>query len=122
MIKGIGIDLIEVKRIAKAIKRKGFLEKYFTKREILMFQEHNMNPQKVAGNFCTKEAVVKMFGTGFRNIKLSDIEVLRDDYGKPRVVLKNYALELSVNLIIKSIHVSISNTEDYVTAVAVGES
>ncbi len=122
MIKGIGIDLIEVKRIAKAIKRKGFLEKYFTKREILMFQEHNMNPQKVAGNFCTKEAVVKMFGTGFRNIKLSDIEVLRDDYGKPIVVLKNYALELSVNLIIKSIHVSISNTEDYVTAVAVGES
>ncbi len=122
MIKGIGIDLIEVKRIAKAIKRKGFLEKYFTKREILMFQEHNMNPQKVAGNFCTKEAVVKMFGTGFRNIKLSDIEVLRDDYGKPIVVLKNYALELSINLIIKSIHVSISNTEDYVTAVAVGES
>jgi len=121
MIKGIGIDLIEVKRIKKAMKREGFLERYFTENEIMMFEEHHMNPLKVAGNFCTKEAIVKMFGTGFRNIRLIDIEVLRDDLGKPTVHLQHRATELSSRLRIDYVHVSISNTADYVTAVAIGE-
>jgi len=121
MIKGIGIDLIEVERIEAAMERKGFLEKYFTEKEIIMFKEHNMNAQKVAGNFCTKEAVVKMFGTGFRGVRLSEIEVLRDNFGKPMVILHGKAMELSSGLRIDYIHVSISNTDSHVTAVAIGE-
>lgn len=121
MIRGIGIDLIEVKRIEKAMMRQGFIERYFTFDEIMLFKEHNMNPQKVAGNFSTKEAVVKMLGTGFRKIRLKDIEVLRDAYGKPTVRLHNRALTLSGEMKIDYIHVSISNTKEYVTAVAIGE-
>lgn len=121
MIKGIGIDLIEVARIEKAMAKKGFLERYFTEKEIIMFQEHNMNPQKVAGNFATKEAVVKMFGTGFRTVRLSDIEVLRDNFGKPTVHLEQRAMELSSRLRIDYVYVSISNTDTHVTAVAIGE-
>lgn len=121
MIRGIGIDLIEVKRIEKAMAREGFLERYFTEREIELFQKHKMNPQKVAGNFATKEAVVKMMGTGFRKVRLIDIEVLRDVFGKPEVILHDAALVLSGDLKLDYIHVSISNTESMVTAVAVGE-
>jgi len=121
MIKGIGIDLIEVNRIKKAMEKKGFLERYFTEKEIIMFKEHNMNPQKVAGNFATKEAIVKMFGTGFRTVRLTDIEVLRDNFGKPTVRLEHRAMDLSSRLMIDYIFVSISNTDSHVTAVAIGE-
>lgn len=121
MIRGIGIDLIEVERIKKAMMRQGFIERYFTIEEILMFKEHNMNPLKVAGNFATKEAVVKMFGTGFRKIRLKDIEVLRDYLGKPTVKLHEQALFVAGEVKLDYIHVSISNTNEYVTAIAVGE-
>lgn len=121
MIKGIGIDLIEVDRIKKAMEKKGFLERYFTEKEIIMFKEHNLNPQKVAGNFATKEAIVKLFGTGFRTVRLNDIEILRDNFGKPTVFLERRAMELSSRLLIDYIHVSISNTDSHVTAVAIGE-
>jgi len=121
MIKGIGIDLIEVKRIKNAMAKKGFLERYFTEKEIIMFQEHNMNPQKVAGNFATKEAIVKLFGTGFRHVRLIDIEILRDAFGKPTVHLERRAMVLSSELLIDYIFVSIANTATHVTAVAIGE-
>lgn len=121
MIKGIGIDLLEVERIQKAIQKEGFLDRYFTKKEQEMFQQHHMNPQKIAGNFSTKEAVVKMFGTGFREIRLIDIEVLRDGLGKPIVKLENAGEALRLQLGIDNIWVSISNTKGYVTAVAIGE-
>lgn len=121
MIKGIGIDLIEVDRIKKAMSKKGFLERYFTDKEIIMFQNHKMNPQKVAGNFATKEAIVKLFGTGFRTIRLNEIEILRDDFGKPTVRLEGKAMEVSSQLLVDYIHVSISNTDTHVSAVAIGE-
>ena len=121
MIIGIGIDLIAVERIQKASNKEGFLERYFTDQELRLFKKHHMNPQKIAGNFCVKESVVKMFGTGFKGIQLIDIEVLRDDLGKPHVILHQEALIMQNNLKIDSIHVSISNTKDYVTAVAIGE-
>lgn len=121
MIKGIGIDLVEIARIEKALQREGFLHKYFTEKEILMFQEHNNSPTKIAGNFSTKEAIVKMFGTGFRKVRLDEIEILRDNFGKPTVNLMGGAIILSSSLGIDYIHVSISNTDTHVTAVAIGE-
>ena len=121
MIKGIGTDLIEVERIEKAMTRPGFLDRYFTDKELELFQAHNMSPSKVAGNFCVKVAVVKAFGTGFKEVRLGDIEVLRDQRGKPYVNLYRKAVELTGELLIDYIHVSISNTKEYVTAVAVAE-
>jgi len=121
MIKGIGMDTIEIIRIEDAMKKDGFLERYFTIKEIKFFEQHKMNPQKVAGNFCVKEAVVKMFGTGFRNVRLTDIEVLRDNFGKPFVNLQQGAMAISSAMHIDYIHVTITNTKDYASAVAVGE-
>lgn len=121
MIIGVGTDLIAVERIQKASAKEGFLNRYFSDNEIELFERHQMNPQKIAGNFCVKESVVKMFGTGFKGINLIDIEVLRDEWGKPYVVLYDSALKMQQNIKIDSIHVSISNTKDYVTAVAIGE-
>ncbi len=121
MIKGLGTDIIEIKRIKTACGKEGFVERYFTKEEQRFFDARKHVEIPVAGNFAVKESVAKVLGTGFRQFGLKDIEVLRDDLGKPYVNLYGQALERAKSLGIVSIHVSISNGKDYVTAVAVGE-
>ena len=90
MILGIGVDIIEIDRIEKAIKKQNkFLEKIFTNKEIEYFQNRKMNIEVIAGNFAAKEAISKALGTGFRGISFLDIEVLRDEIGKPLVNIEN---------------------------------
>ncbi len=119
MIFGVGTDIIEIKRVEKAIESKRFLEKCFTSNEIALIEKKGI--QSAAGNFAGKESVAKCFGTGFSGFKISEIEILRDGYGKPYVNLTGKALELSEKLMIKSIHISISHSEDYAVAYAVAE-
>lgn len=107
MIIGIGTDIIEIDRIKKAIDRtNGFIEKIFTDKEITLFKSKNMRSEVIAGNFAAKEAISKSLGTGIRGFSLKEIEVLRDDLGKPIVVLsdniesligKGYKLNLSIS-------------------------
>ncbi len=118
MITGIGVDLIEISRVLKACEKETFLRRIFTTAEIELFESDR---KKAAGNFAVKEAVAKMFGTGFRGISLLEIEVLRDNRGKPYVNLYGKARDLAISQGIASIHVSISNTREYANAFAVGE-
>ena len=118
MIIGIGNDLVAVNRVAKACEKEGFLTRTFTSKEIEAFRN---KPQSLAGNFAVKEAVSKCFGTGFRGFELTDIEVLRDDNGKPYVNLYNGAKYIYDRFYGKKIFVSISNTEEYAMAMAVFE-
>lgn len=107
MIIGIGTDIIEIDRIKKAVeKTNGFIEKLFTIKEIEMFKSKNMRIEVIAGNFAAKEAISKAFGTGIRGFSLREIEVLRDDLGKPivffsdninRLIGKEYKLNLSIS-------------------------
>lgn len=118
LIIGIGVDLIEVERVVRACERERFQEKCFTKREIELIQE---DKRKASDNFAVKEAVVKMFGTGFREIAVNEIEVLRDELGCPYVELYGKALELAKKRGVYKIHVSITNTDRYSNAFVVGE-
>lgn len=91
MIKGIGIDIIEIDRIAAAIQRRkrAFIEKLFTQREQLACQSGSEEYLAIryAGRFAAKEAVSKALGTGFRGFGWHDIEILNDELGKPLVLL-----------------------------------
>lgn len=118
MIIGIGTDIIETERVVKACGRNAFLEKVYTERERELIAEKK---RSAAGNFAVKEAVSKVFGTGFSRIRPNEIEVLRDGRGKPFVVLHGRAAELAQRLGIERIHVSISDTDTLTTAFAVGE-
>lgn len=119
MIIGIGLDLIEVDRVMKACEKESFLNKCYTADEIKLFQQ---DLHKSASNFAVKEAVAKMLGTGFNGLSLLDIEVLRNDFGKPYVNLYGKAKELAQIQGINNIHISITNTKGYANAVAIGES
>lgn len=118
MIVGIGTDLIEIDRVIKACGRKGFIEKYFTKEEQKLFKN---NLVRAADNFAVKEAVSKVFGTGFRTVKLIEIEVLRDSLGKPYIKLYGNALDLANQMGIGNWQVSISNTKELASAFVIGE-
>ena len=118
MIVGIGTDLIEIERIKKACEKEAFLTRTFTELEC---RQAKGSASMLAGNFAIKVAVAKSFGTGFRTFRPGDIEVLRDELGKPYVVLYRGAKEMAKSMGMSRIHVSITNTSEYALGFAVGE-
>lgn len=121
MIVGIGTDIIEIHRIKKAVERtNNFLEKLFTDKEIEYFNNRNNAPNVIAGNFAAKEAVSKAIGTGFRKFGLKDIEVLRDQLGKPFVNLSKCVYETMRREDV-IIHISISHSNENAIAYAIME-
>lgn len=118
MILGVGTDMIEIERVRKACEKQAFFTRCFSVREQELIRGHM---EKAAGNFAVKEAVAKVFGTGFSGFRPGDIEVLRDERGKPYVNLLCGAKRVAVALGITKIHVSITNTDCYAMAFAVGE-
>lgn len=118
MVVGIGTDMIEIARVIKACEKENFIKRYFTEAEReLILQDR----RKSAGNFAVKEAVVKLFGTGFGKVEPIEIETLRDALGKPYVNLYKNAKEMAQMLQIEKIHVTITNTKKYASAFVVGE-
>ena len=118
MIIGVGTDVIEIARIKKACEKEAFLLRVFTQEERRQAGE---KVSRLAGDFAVKEAVSKVFGTDFRTFGLQEIEVLRDDLGKPFVKLTGTAERLAGEMGIARLHVSITNTETLAIAFAVGE-
>lgn len=118
MILGVGTDIVEIGRMEKACRKDAFLKRTFTLEEC---RQAGGKPSKLAGNFAVKEAVAKVFGTGFRSFMPGDIEVLRDGLGKPYVVLYGGAKALAGQMGIETIWVSITNTREMAVAFAVGE-
>ena len=116
MIIGIGNDIVEIKRFEHL--REKFIERCYTRREIAAASGRI---SFLAANFSVKESVSKSFGTGMRGFGIKDIEVLRDDLGKPYVVLHDRAKKLAEDLGIANIFVSISDTEDLIVTMAISE-
>ena len=121
MILGVGTDIIEVGRIAKAIEKESFIKKYFTHREIIFFRGRALKAETVAGSFAAKEAVAKALGTGFSAFGAIDIEILHDEKGAPHVELSGNAKVLAMARGMNIICVSISHCREYAVAYAVAE-
>ncbi|MDK2586896.1 holo-ACP synthase [Romboutsia sedimentorum] len=119
-IHDIGIDIIEIERIKNAIKDNSrFLEKIFTNDEIKYFESNGFKAESIAGNFAAKEAISKSMGTGIRNFNFKDIEVLRDELGKPIVKTYNNLEQICIDYNVLEIKVSISHCKQYAVANAV---
>lgn len=96
MIRGIGLDLCDIERMAKAIEKERFLERVFTEmeRERILAASVLRRGEIAAGLFASKEAVAKALGTGFDGFGPADIEVLPDEKGCPVCTLHHGAAEL----------------------------
>ena len=119
MIKGIGTDITEIDRIIRAAEKQSFLDRIYTKKEQGLF--HGNNYQTLAGNFAAKEAVAKALGTGFKGCAPVEIEILRNENGKPYAVLHGNAKEIYESMGCRSISVSISHSNENAVAFAVIE-
>lgn len=112
----VGIDLVEVSRVAKFSeeRREQFYRHVFTDSEVKWCKKKVSPDMHLAGRFAAKEAVKKgLLALGEKNIPLNGIEINREDGEAPKVRLQ---LELKRNYICQ---VSISHTEKLATAVAV---
>lgn len=121
MIYGLGTDIIEIKRIFKAIDRHGnrFIEHLFTESEIHYCKKYQDPIPHFAGRFAAKEAILKALGTGLKSpISWHDIEIKNDANGKPQIYLSEKLKKLFPKL---AIYLSISHCETYATATAIAE-
>ena len=83
-IIGAGVDIVENSRIKKSILNNSFLNRVFTKEEILISKNMKNKSSYFAKRFAAKEAFVKSLGTGFKNgINFKDISIINDKLGKP---------------------------------------
>jgi holo-[acyl-carrier protein] synthase len=116
--EGMGIDLVEVSRIKKALERWGerFTHRVFTSEERDYCRRKAFPEQSFAARFAAKEAVLKAIGTGHSGgIKWTDVEVVNDPRGKPGVRLRKKITELLGD---KKILLSITHTKDLAMAQA----
>lgn len=119
-----GIDIVEVKRIAKhvevALEADGFIRKCFTKEEIdyCMSKTGDSRSQSFAARYAAKEAAAKALGTGIcaKGIAFTDLETHKENTGAPTLELHGKALELSQQMKVTSISVSLSHEKDYAIA------
>lgn len=118
---GIGTDIIECSRILQMIEKHGdvFLQRVYTQEEITYCSGRKAANQHYAGRWAAKEAVLKALGTGWAHgIQWTDVEVVNQQGGKPIIVLTNKALEISRDMGIVDMMISISHCKDYATAYA----
>jgi len=123
MIVGLGIDIVSVTDIQQSmIGSERFVDRVFTSGEQDYFESKPNKYQHYAGCFAAKEAVVKALGTGWNEgIQWKHMEVKHESTGKPRIELVLNAKKQAELLQVKSIHISLSHTEQYATAIAILE-
>lgn len=95
MIYGIGIDIVHIPKFKKTIEKWGhrFKNRIFTQNELAYCEEKRFSEQHLAVRFAAKEAFIKALG---RAVKFSDIEILNNQAGKPRIVFKPEILPIDL--------------------------
>ncbi|MBP7341718.1 MAG: holo-ACP synthase [Smithellaceae bacterium] len=124
MIYGIGIDLVENERMEKIIAKWGekFLSRVFSDGEIAYCSRHAQASLHYGARFAVKEAFLKAIGTGLgRGVRLREIEVVNEESGKPDVHVSGGARRYLDDAGIDRIHLSITHTKNYASAVVLLE-
>ena len=81
---GIGVDIVENKRLRSSIKNKNFINRIFSKKEIQISKKYKDKAKYFSKRFAAKESFAKAIGTGFRNgMNFKDIQIINDELGKP---------------------------------------
>lgn len=120
MIFGIGLDMIENKRMEAAVSDV-FLKRVFTAREIKMLKDRGLGIQQISGGWAGKEAAIKAFGDYGGSASFKEIEVLRANSGKPVIEFTGATAILAEELGINKTHITITNLKELVAAMVVFE-
>tara|TARA_B100001971_G_C18047558_1_gene461018 strand:+ start:76 stop:435 length:360 start_codon:yes stop_codon:yes gene_type:complete len=114
----IGIDIIEIARVKRAITRRGenFLKRVYTESELKLYRR---KPASLAARFAGKEAVIKALQT--KGDSLREIEILTELGGRPQVKLHGKAKKQADELGLAHLAISLSHSREYAIAFAIGK-
>ena len=117
---GVGTDIIRVNRFTKSLKKKFFLSRIFSEKEITKCKRNKRNSNCFAKRFAAKEAFSKALGTGIsKGINFNEIIVLNKKSGKPYIRLNGTTKKIIKNIFKKKkIKISLSLTDERDYAVA----
>jgi holo-[acyl-carrier protein] synthase len=123
---GIGVDIVENKRLKALVKDKNFISRTFGKKEIKYSKNTSSKTNYYAKRFAAKEAFAKSIGTGFRkNLNFKDIEILNNKLGKP-YFYRSKKIDNIINRIFKikkyDLFLSISDEKEYSVAFTILQS
>jgi len=124
VIVGVGIDSVEIVRIAELLARfegagRG---RVFTAAELALAGEGPRRDETLAGRFAAKEAAMKALQTGVgQGAAFAEIELLRDPTGAPRLAFHGATAARATALGVRRAHVSFTHTATTATAVVVLE-
>ena len=122
MIIGLGLDLVEIRRIASVLERQGeaFLDRILAPDESGRERVANHDgPAHIAGLFAAKEAVMKALGTGMAGASFREIAIRHHDSGQPRVELTGDTLAKATSMGIGGWLLSITHSRATAAAVAI---
>jgi len=122
---GVGVDIVEVERIERAITRWGeaFIRRIYTAREVERSAAPIVVGPRMAARFAAKEAVMKALGVGWRDLSWREIEIANDAQGRPVVHLHGAARRIADQRGVTEVLLGISHTHLHAVAnaVAIGE-
>lgn len=118
----IGIDIIEIERVKKAaLRTPRFLERIFTNRE-LNYCMNKANPYpSLAVRFAAKEALRKLHPALITGVRFHDLEILRDEDGRPQVYLHGVAQQRCRAEGIGKISISLAHSREQAIATAIAK-
>jgi holo-[acyl-carrier protein] synthase len=119
-VLGVGTDLVDVERIRAALGRQaGLRDRLFTTDELRYAERHRDPMPHLAARFAAKESVMKALGHGMDRMSFTEIEVVRDDAGRPSVVLSGRAAGVAEEVGVRQWHLTMTHTSTLAQAVAI---
>jgi holo-[acyl-carrier protein] synthase len=125
MIVGTGIDIVTTARFRDVLERQRerFIQRVFTATEQEYCRAHRNPATHYAARFAAKEAFLKALGTGWAGgIRWLDIEVLREPGAAPSIRLHAIAAQVAAEKLVRSVHVSLSHSDEAAVATVILES
>lgn len=119
MVKSIGLDIVEVKRMNRDIEKFGdsFVKRILGDLEYELYHKRNDKAQFLAGRFAAKEAVIKGLGVYLKNRPpYKELQIIKDSSGQPLLQMSDSLKEKLKNV---NCLISITHEQNYAAAVAV---
>ncbi len=119
-VVGVGIDAVDIARLAAILDRRpGLATRLFTPEELAYAMRAPDRSPRLATRFAAKEAVMKCLGVGLGAFAFHDVEVVRSGLDAPTLVIRGAAGDLASKAGIGRWHLALTHTDDMAAAVVV---
>jgi holo-[acyl-carrier protein] synthase len=119
---GLGTDVVDLERFRGALERTpNLLDRLFTPGERAVAEARRDPVPALAARFAAKEAVMKVLGVGLGAIDWHDVEVVREESGRPRLAITGRAAALAAEAGVTTWHLSLSHSDLVAIAVAAAD-